>query len=268
MFKKNLCPPFLLLFAMLVGCGQSEQQGLNEYNDGVERMDDQQWDAAIACFGRAMGKKSEFHDAYFRRGLAFYYKKQYPTAIEDMNQAIHIKENHHHYHVGRGIAKLCNRDFDAAIHDFDHVIQNNAKQDLQDVAERMKTVARQAKATKRRNVSNSTNKPLVLPPAPEPPEKTFWKYGLLGNSGFFKNNTTWAIVAYLVAYFIGFCIVQAMVVGTHKQLSDQAKGVCVILGLLFGVGFYFVAWGYDYWGWWIASAVVSFLWSGAVIKDK
>ncbi|MEX1083986.1 MAG: tetratricopeptide repeat protein, partial [Xanthobacteraceae bacterium] len=80
---------------------------------------------AVIQSGKFTGKKLAV--AFYNRGIAYYYKKEYDRAIEDYSQAIRLDPKYAAAFVNRGIAYERKGQYDRAIENYSQVIRLDPK---------------------------------------------------------------------------------------------------------------------------------------------
>jgi tetratricopeptide (TPR) repeat protein len=95
------------------------------YERGMELLDDKIWnlDGAIAQFTMAILLYSDYADAYYCRGYAYYYHGDYELAIADFTEAIRFNPNNADAYAHRGLAYYDKGDYDRAIAGFAEAIR-------------------------------------------------------------------------------------------------------------------------------------------------
>jgi len=82
-------------------------------------------DKAIAEFSKAIKINPRDANAYYNRGITYYYKGQYDQAISDFNKALEINPKDAELYYNRGIANDLKGDYDQAISDFTQALELN-----------------------------------------------------------------------------------------------------------------------------------------------
>jgi tetratricopeptide (TPR) repeat protein len=99
--------------------------GLDAYSDPVRSYDEvlPYFFSAIESIPTNVTVVTNPTEAYFFRGLVYYYKNDYGRAVDDYDRAIQLKPDSVQAYVNRGVAHRYNGDPDHAIVDFDRAIQ-------------------------------------------------------------------------------------------------------------------------------------------------
>ncbi len=82
-------------------------------------------DMAIEDYTEAIRQKSNVAEYYYKRGTAYYFKKDYGRAISDLNEAIRLNPNYVEAYNNRGLAYYNKKDYDKAISDYNEAIRLN-----------------------------------------------------------------------------------------------------------------------------------------------
>jgi tetratricopeptide (TPR) repeat protein len=112
---------FLVLLLAGQGCGNN--QSTKAYKRGVDAIESQNYDLAIAELSEAIRLKADYADAYVVRGNAYDRKGDYDKAIADYSEAIHVDPNHSRIYRNRGIAYGQKGNYDRAIADLTEAIR-------------------------------------------------------------------------------------------------------------------------------------------------
>ncbi|MCK9612374.1 MAG: tetratricopeptide repeat protein [Bacteroidales bacterium] len=86
--------------------------------NGVEKANDGNFESALADFNVALLYITTDPQAYYNKGLAYYYLKQYDMAIENYNVAVELDSNYEEAYGQRGIVKSLSGDPEGAKTDF------------------------------------------------------------------------------------------------------------------------------------------------------
>ena len=108
----------LVSFPLWVVCQNTPE---DYFAKGMEKVSMAQLDSGIYFYGQAIALKPAYHEAYFRRGLAWDKKGDIQQAIADYTSAIGIFEKAVYYN-NRGIDYSILQDFDKAMADYDKAI--------------------------------------------------------------------------------------------------------------------------------------------------
>ena len=113
----------------------NEQRRFEELvKKGADYYSKKEYDKAIKCFTQAIELDKSFlpkdrvskevlAEAYYNRGRAKYYLKDYKGAIADHNKAIELKPDYAKAYYKRGNVKRKLKDYQGAIADFDKAIE-------------------------------------------------------------------------------------------------------------------------------------------------
>ncbi len=77
-----------------------------EYNEGMEAISKQDWEAAASCFQRALVENREDMDAHFQMGFVKNQSKDYGTAVDELNRVIEKDPNDADANLQIGIAYM------------------------------------------------------------------------------------------------------------------------------------------------------------------
>ena len=102
---------------------QASDSATDYYNQGREKHDLGQYEAAIADYDNAIRLKPDYVNAYYSRGLTKYYLGQYEAAIVDYDNVIRLKPDDADAYYDRALAKCNLGRYEAAIVDYDNVIR-------------------------------------------------------------------------------------------------------------------------------------------------
>ncbi len=111
---------FLLLLAVQ-GCGNYRSE--TAFERGVDAVEGQNYDLAIAEFSDAIRLKPDYVDAYNNRGVAYNGKGDYDRAIADETQAIRLDPNQVRAYCNRANDYAHKGDWDKAIADCNEAIR-------------------------------------------------------------------------------------------------------------------------------------------------
>jgi tetratricopeptide (TPR) repeat protein len=92
-------------------------------NEGVEKLDREDWEGAIESFNRAIQLNPEFAVAHFNRGYVLWEMGDFAAAQDAFDKSLSLKPNHVDALFYRGMTQNELAEFDAAIRDFTAVIQ-------------------------------------------------------------------------------------------------------------------------------------------------
>lgn len=98
-------------------------QAHNLFELGLEKIDSENYSAAIKHFTRAIELKRDFAAAYGNRCLAYIQLGNAASAIEDCTQALLLAPNNIEAYLNRGLARYRQGHYLAAIEDYNQVIQ-------------------------------------------------------------------------------------------------------------------------------------------------
>jgi hypothetical protein len=252
---------------LVTGCQTAEQNAQSELKRGIELLDGDELDGAIEAFNQAIQSKPDFSEAYFRRGLARSAKREFAIAIVDHQDAIRMKPGYAPYVFARGLAYLGDQQFDEAAKDFNQIRQLSPGAQLLAKTDEMLRMTAQSKEARGSTAIVST---VVNESSEVLLGKTWVQHGFLGRSTYFTNYPVWTIIVYLVAHLLAvqvvlICLVTALD-GIGRHLTAGERSVVTFFSLAVGAGFYFLAWGYSYWGLWILCVVWTLGIGGSVIK--
>jgi len=90
---------------------------------GVDYLNKNNLDEAIAYFNKALDKDPNYVDALCNRGEAYVLKGNTDQAIKDFNKAMLIKPNYSRAYYDRGVAYVDKGDYTQAIADFSKAIK-------------------------------------------------------------------------------------------------------------------------------------------------
>ncbi|MFH0892796.1 MAG: tetratricopeptide repeat protein [Bacteroidota bacterium] len=110
---------YLLLIVPFSVTAQSTPEEL--FGKGLEMVTKAKLDSGIYYYDQAIALKPNYHEAFFRRGLAWDKKGDIAKAIADYTSAISIFEKPVYYN-NRGIDYSITADFDKAMADYDKAI--------------------------------------------------------------------------------------------------------------------------------------------------
>ena len=96
-------------------------------NRGSDKLQNGDYDGAIADSSKAIELDSKMPEAYYNRGTAKLQKADCDGAITDLSKAIELKLNRAEAYSNRGIAKQRKADYEGAIADFSKAIEVNPK---------------------------------------------------------------------------------------------------------------------------------------------
>jgi tetratricopeptide (TPR) repeat protein len=96
----------------------SAEPASEAYQQGVSRLDEGDFDAAIKAFTEAIRLEPQLTDAYKRRGFAYGRKGEQEKAIADFSEAIRLAPDDAEAYRNRGVSHGMKGDHDKAIADF------------------------------------------------------------------------------------------------------------------------------------------------------
>ena len=100
-----------------------EKQALDWYNEGLEFLEDEDYENAVISFSEAINIDSNNYEFYSNRGLAYCYLDKIDAGIEDYNKAVELNPNVDSVYFDRGVAYFMAEQFDKAIADFYKVLE-------------------------------------------------------------------------------------------------------------------------------------------------
>jgi hypothetical protein len=98
---------------------ESHRQAVAHYNRGCELQGQQDWEAAIACYDRALALDPGLAAAHSNRGAAFAAMNRCDEAIASLDQAISLEPDYPEAHFSRAVALLLKGDLPAGWVDFE-----------------------------------------------------------------------------------------------------------------------------------------------------
>jgi tetratricopeptide (TPR) repeat protein len=105
MYRNKICVVIvsLLLIAVvfIVGC-QKETTAKDYYQKSFQFINAGSPQDAIDLLTLAINKDPSFFEAYYNRGVMYYFQKKYQNALNDFDKAISLNANHAGAFAGRG----------------------------------------------------------------------------------------------------------------------------------------------------------------------
>lgn len=98
------------------------------YNRGTRETLEQDFDAALTDFNRAIAIDPGLIGAYLNRGNVFFSVDKLDEALSDYNQVLTMQPDHPQAHLNRGNVYLAMGKFDSAIADFNQTLAKDEKQ--------------------------------------------------------------------------------------------------------------------------------------------
>jgi TonB family protein len=95
---------------------------INVFEDGCDRLDNNEFKKAIKRFSSAIGLYRHYSPTFYLRGLAYSKTDNNKKAIKDFDKAIKLDPEEPDYYQARGAAYLTLEKFDKAIQDFTEVL--------------------------------------------------------------------------------------------------------------------------------------------------
>lgn len=105
----------IVLLPILMGCSPSEEQ---LFDEGVQRLESQQFDQAVEYFDRLIEINPEHPSAYNARGVAFFELGQWDQAIESFTASIALDSTSYKPFFNRGNAYMEKEEFTQAVIDY------------------------------------------------------------------------------------------------------------------------------------------------------
>jgi curved DNA-binding protein CbpA len=102
---------------------QAQQTRL--YEQGIIRLQEGNYEQAIATFSQALEHRDDFAAAYNKRGLAYYRLGNAAAAVKDLNRAIELKPGLNEAYYNRGLARFKLGSGQGAIADYTKAIELN-----------------------------------------------------------------------------------------------------------------------------------------------
>ena len=101
-------------------------EGMSDYQQGLAKAKEKDYEGAIAAFSQALQHQSDFAEAYYNRGLAYFNVGDWQAAIADYTAALRLDGHNAAVYFARGLTYLTTRDLEAAIADAKQAILLNA----------------------------------------------------------------------------------------------------------------------------------------------
>ncbi len=117
-----MTPSWLLVLILFIYSSAAGQIAQAFYNQGVEKINNKDFEGAIASFDSAVRVDPIFYDAYYNRATSKLYLKDYKGAIADFDKTITLKPGLQKAFSNRGIAKLKLEDVKGALKDLDTAV--------------------------------------------------------------------------------------------------------------------------------------------------
>ncbi len=121
-----------LILASIIWGTFREPSGMDSCNEGIEALENDNYDLAITCFTKAIRNEPNLAPAYALRANAYHNLGNYDAAIKDYTEAIRIvkptleelpKEQSAGIYNDRGFSYFLNSDFNHAIADYTKALQ-------------------------------------------------------------------------------------------------------------------------------------------------
>lgn len=95
------------------------------FNRGVQKIEQQDYQGAIADFNQLLEREPENANAYLGRAIAHRNLEQYQDAIADYDESLRLNPTNPNAYLGRGIAKRRMQDDKGAIEDYTEALRYN-----------------------------------------------------------------------------------------------------------------------------------------------
>ncbi|HEY9835687.1 MAG TPA: tetratricopeptide repeat protein, partial [Vampirovibrionales bacterium] len=116
-------PVILPMWAVPEAIAQTRPQDF--LTEGVQKLEAEDYEGAIADLTRAIELDPKFADAYTARGIARHRSEDYVGAVEDFTEVLEIQPENSQVYGLRALDYLYLQEYQAAIADFNRVIEEN-----------------------------------------------------------------------------------------------------------------------------------------------